>query len=322
MNPIEGLRDALVKRFPDIATEIDAPADEAGLWQLDVRPGGGSPWIVVEWRPDLGFGVSTPGADDYGTKPDEIYANPKAAYDRVAQLILSGGRTEPPAAVRLAELRRFRKLSQAEVAGRAGIKQAAIARIEGRGDILLSTLASRRLGDGRPAVDSGRISRRHGERVDRPGPVASGWIGREAGSGEPAGSKPLGVRTARASATDRSVKASRGPEPHRAELTGGQEASNAPGEPSAKKRGNSAGKRSSRGRPAGGHSPEPMPTRHRLGATPRSGRRPVVGSPRTGPDRTGRAGGDAVRRVQPERDDQAPTRAPSPIPAPEPPVTP
>jgi hypothetical protein len=140
MNPIEGLRDALVRRFPGMATEIDAPADEAGLWQLDVRPGGVSPWIVVEWRPDLGFGVSTPGADDYGTRPDETYPNPKAAYDRVAQLVLSGGWTEPPAAVRLAELRRLRKLSQAAVAGRAGIKQAAIARIEGRGDILLSTL--------------------------------------------------------------------------------------------------------------------------------------------------------------------------------------
>lgn len=140
MNPIEGLRDDLAGRFPDLATEIDPPADGAGLWQLDVRPGGGSPGIVVEWSSDLGFGVSTPDADDYGTKPDEVYPNTKAAYDRVVQLILSGGRTEPPAAVRLAELRRIRKLSQAELAGRAGIKQAAIARIEGRGDILLSTL--------------------------------------------------------------------------------------------------------------------------------------------------------------------------------------
>ena len=64
MNPIEGLRDDLLKRFPGLATEIDPPADGAGLWHLDVRPGGGSPWIVVEWRPDLGFGVSTPGADE------------------------------------------------------------------------------------------------------------------------------------------------------------------------------------------------------------------------------------------------------------------
>ena len=203
MNPIEGLRDALVKRFRDIATEIDPPADEAGLWQLDVRPGGGSPWVVVEWRPDLGFGVSTPGADDYGTKPDEIYANPKAAYDRVSQLILSGGRTEPPAAVRLAELRRLRRLSQAEVAGRAGIKQAAMARIEGRGDILLSTLRSRRLGDGWPAVDPGRIPRWHGQGVDRAGPAASGRIGRGAGSGESAGLGSVGPTPAQTRTTGR-----------------------------------------------------------------------------------------------------------------------
>ncbi len=40
----------------------------------------------------------------------------KAAYDRVTQLIESGGQTEPPAGLRLAELRQVRKLSQAEVA--------------------------------------------------------------------------------------------------------------------------------------------------------------------------------------------------------------
>jgi DNA-binding XRE family transcriptional regulator len=140
MNPIERLRDNLATRFPDLVAEIDAPVEEAGVWHLDVRPGGGSPWIVVEWKPDRGFGISTPGADDYGTKPDELYPNAKAAYDRVVQLILSRGRTEPPASVKLAELRQIRGLSQAEVAGRAGIKQAAIARIEGRDDILLSTL--------------------------------------------------------------------------------------------------------------------------------------------------------------------------------------
>lgn len=140
MNPIERLRDDLANRFPGIDAEIDAPADAAGLWQLDLRPGGSCPWIVVEWKADLGFGVSTPRSDDYGTKPDELYPNAKAVYDRVVQLILSSGHTEPSAAVRLAELRQFRHLSQAEVAGRAGIKQAAIARIEKREDILLSTL--------------------------------------------------------------------------------------------------------------------------------------------------------------------------------------
>lgn len=244
MNPIEGLCDALLKRFRDIATEIDAPADEAGLWQLDVRPGGGSPWIVVEWRPDLGFGVSTPGADDYGTKPDEIYANSKAAYDRVSQLILSGRRTEPPAVVRLAELRRSRELSQAEVAGRAGIKQAAIARIEGRGDILLSTL-------GRVvSAMGGRLS----IRVEFPDGTARELTGLvlpplvESGEEQEAASRPApspaGPAPARPRTAGRGAKTSAHvPDPHGAERTGGPEAKRVPGEPPAKDRGKPASKR-------------------------------------------------------------------------------
>jgi len=106
MNPIERLRDDLAGQFPGIALEIDVPADELGRWHLDVPPGAGSRWIVVEWRHDLGFGVSTPDEADYGTKPDEIYPNVQSVADRIAQLIISGGKTEPPSAVRLKNLSR------------------------------------------------------------------------------------------------------------------------------------------------------------------------------------------------------------------------
>ena len=87
MNPIERLRDDLLKKFPLMDAQIDAPAEATGLWQLDLRPGGASPWIVVEWKPDLGFGVSTPREDDYGTKPDDLYPNATAAYSRAVELI-------------------------------------------------------------------------------------------------------------------------------------------------------------------------------------------------------------------------------------------
>lgn len=95
MNQVERLRDDLLKRFPDLGTSIDEPADYRGSWFLDVRRKDRALPIVVERRPDRGFGVSTAGADDYGTGPDEIYPNEKAAYDRVVRLVLSGGRTEP-----------------------------------------------------------------------------------------------------------------------------------------------------------------------------------------------------------------------------------
>lgn len=97
MNQIEKLRDDLMKRFPDIPIEIDAPADDRGPWFLNMERAGGVPAVVVEWRPDRGFGVSTPGADDFGMGPDEVYSNTKAVFDRIVRLMLSGGPiTRPP----------------------------------------------------------------------------------------------------------------------------------------------------------------------------------------------------------------------------------
>jgi DNA-binding Xre family transcriptional regulator len=142
MNQIERLRDDLTRRFSDLRMELDPPADEAGPWFLDVRRTDKHTLpIAVEWRPVRGFGISTPHADDYGSGPDEIYANENAAFDRLVQLILSGGQTDPPHAVRLAELRQLLGLSQEELAERAGVGQANISRIEARGDIRVSTLA-------------------------------------------------------------------------------------------------------------------------------------------------------------------------------------
>ena len=141
MNQVERLRDDLINRFPGLPVAIDEPADHRGSWFLDLPREGEVPPIVVEWRPDRGFGVSTPGADDYGTGPDEVYPNAKAAFDRVVRLVLSGGRTEPPRAVRLAELRQKLGMSQEELAERAGVGQANISRIEGRDDLKISTLA-------------------------------------------------------------------------------------------------------------------------------------------------------------------------------------
>jgi DNA-binding XRE family transcriptional regulator len=141
MSQVERLQHDLLNRFPGLATEIDEPADHRGSWFLDISREGGAPPIVVEWRSDRGFGISTPGTDDYGTGPDEVLPNERAAFDRVVRLILSGGRTEPPRAVRLAELRQSLGMSQEELAERAGVGQANISRIEGRDDLKISTLA-------------------------------------------------------------------------------------------------------------------------------------------------------------------------------------
>jgi len=131
----------LTKRFPSLAMNLDPPAIEKGPWFLFIHRGEGIPHIAMEWRPDRGFGISTPSEDDYGEGTDEIYSNVKAATDRAIELIETGGRSVPPDAVRLAELRKRQGLSQGELAARAGMKQANVSQIESRGDVLVSTLA-------------------------------------------------------------------------------------------------------------------------------------------------------------------------------------
>ena len=140
MNQIERLQAALTKEFPALATSIDPPVGDHGSYFLDIPRPGLQP-IVVEWRPDRGFGVSTPTSDDYGDGADEIHSGVTDTCSRVAALIRSGGMAGYANPVRLADLRQLRGLSQTELAERAGVKQANISRIEGRNDVLMSTLA-------------------------------------------------------------------------------------------------------------------------------------------------------------------------------------
>ena len=57
MNQLERLRNDLVERFPDLPTDIDAPAYDKGSWFLDIqRPGrlcrllsNGGPTAVLEY---------------------------------------------------------------------------------------------------------------------------------------------------------------------------------------------------------------------------------------------------------------------------------
>lgn len=143
MNAIERLESDLVERFPTIKTKMFRPDDRArGTWQMDILRAKTSP-VVVEWRCDRGFGVTSTDDDDpgLGSAPDEVFTEASDAYNRIVRLVLSGGLTEPPPAVRLAELRRSQCLTQAQLAELSGVKQANISRIEGRHDILVSTLA-------------------------------------------------------------------------------------------------------------------------------------------------------------------------------------
>lgn len=91
MNRLEKLRDDLIRRFPDLSAEIDAPAEESGPAFLDLRRDGDVlPLVVVEWRPDRGFGVSAVGANGngYGIGPDHVYDRPDEAFNQIVRMVL------------------------------------------------------------------------------------------------------------------------------------------------------------------------------------------------------------------------------------------
>lgn len=136
MNDLERLRGRLAERFPDASLAIDKPAIETGGWFLDAELQGHL--VVVEWRADRGFGVSTPSEDDFGTKPDEVYPGCEAAYKRVVELLLSQTRTIP--GLSLPRIRESLGLSQSEIAQRLRINQGAVSRLERRGDMRVGTL--------------------------------------------------------------------------------------------------------------------------------------------------------------------------------------
>ena len=101
MNPIERLRERLAARFPSLPVRLTQPYLQDGFWNLSlIRPNDLAP-VVIEWKAELGFGVSTPEEGDLGVGVDEIYSDSGATYNRVVEMVLADGVTaEHPAALK------------------------------------------------------------------------------------------------------------------------------------------------------------------------------------------------------------------------------
>ena len=138
MNSIERLQQMLRERFPAASSTIDAPKRETGTWWLDVSLRDSK--LHIAWSPKRGFGVSSDDADAFGEGHDEGYPDVDSAWRRVRTLLLSGGRTASPFSGALRKLREERNVSQAALAERLAIQQAAVSKIERRGDPLLSSV--------------------------------------------------------------------------------------------------------------------------------------------------------------------------------------
>jgi DNA-binding Xre family transcriptional regulator len=140
MNAVERMRDVVEAMFSEVSGVLDHPTIETGPWNLDFKREG-EYLVYVEWRDGQGFGISTPKPDDFGSKPDEYYRDEAQALARVAHLIRTGQPSTPPAAVQLAELRKLRGMTQSQLAGRSGLEQTNVSRLERQGDWRIGTLS-------------------------------------------------------------------------------------------------------------------------------------------------------------------------------------
>jgi hypothetical protein len=113
MNPLQQLEKTVKSRHPRANTALDAPQKPNGTWFLDIGLNGHR--VVVEWNARHGFGVTAKPKPGYGEGADEVYADVDGATKAVLSLLLSRGRSKPPEAVRLRELRHECGLSQVEL---------------------------------------------------------------------------------------------------------------------------------------------------------------------------------------------------------------
>jgi len=128
MTPLNDLALRLRKSFPDANLDVAEPADPSGFGFLDISCRGCV--LAIQWQEKGHFGVSSPEGHGYGEKPDEIYRSVDDAAARIAELIISNGKTIPPAEVTLRELRAEKELPQAALAALLGVSQPAVSRLE------------------------------------------------------------------------------------------------------------------------------------------------------------------------------------------------
>ena len=138
MNDLEIIREEIQTVFPNVRAVVDAPDDPNTPWFLDLFLDQYD--ATVEWRPGIGYGITSDEDHGLGEGPDEFYQDRREAIDRVLSLLKGRNRTEPPRPVRMGELRKLCGLSQEEVARKMGLKQGNVSKLESRNDLLLSTL--------------------------------------------------------------------------------------------------------------------------------------------------------------------------------------
>jgi DNA-binding XRE family transcriptional regulator len=128
MNQIEAVKRRVELALPGARAVIDKPINPDGPWMLDCvfrrRV------VHVEWCRHRGFGISSDRSHGFGEGPQEIWSGVEAAAGRVVALLAGKKEAATPVELSFKELRALRRLSQAELADRLDVSQAAVSELE------------------------------------------------------------------------------------------------------------------------------------------------------------------------------------------------
>ncbi len=138
MNSMEILAKQIQLEIPQAVLMVDRPESDSGIWHLDVHARDRA--VVVTWKPQKPFGVSTPSSVPYGEMSHESYGDRLSTVQRVVQLLKSGRKTTGTRTAALKNVRKARRVSQQELAHRLQVEQGSISKFENRQDFQLSTL--------------------------------------------------------------------------------------------------------------------------------------------------------------------------------------
>lgn len=138
MNQIERLAKQIQRTIPGVTLDLDKSTVPTGSWWLDVTTKGRT--VVIEWRPDKGFGISTASSAGYGEGPHEIHLDEEMVLDRVTHLLVSGETTLSPRELMLKSLRQSKDISQEQLAKVLKVRQSSVSKLENRTDMQISTL--------------------------------------------------------------------------------------------------------------------------------------------------------------------------------------
>jgi hypothetical protein len=81
---VEALVGTIRRDLPNAVVAVDPPSDLAGRWFIDGEVGGKR--LVIEVRPQAGFGLSVGVSGAYGEGPDEVFEDEQSVIARIAKL--------------------------------------------------------------------------------------------------------------------------------------------------------------------------------------------------------------------------------------------